>query len=73
MPDTKMDDALAILGGANACSEHRTDIEEKDLEEVLAAAYHEGDCAESNGIALVRLKNGQYAVIEEWEDTSGHG
>lgn len=62
-----------VLEGANACQEHYTGVEEDDVERSIASVYNEGDYAESDGVALVELKNGQFAVIEQWEDTTGHG
>ena len=66
-------DWARVLAGANACQEHYTGIEESDVEQSIAAVYNDGDWSESDGVALVELKNGQYAVIEQWEDTTGHG
>lgn len=62
-----------VLEGANACGEHHSGIVEEDIDREVASFYYDGDFSESQGVALVELKNGQFAVIEEWEDTTGHG
>jgi hypothetical protein len=64
---------LAVLDGANECSDHHSGIEHDDVAEVLYAYLEEGDYAESHGAAILKLKDGTYAAVEQWEDTTGHG
>lgn len=66
----------AVLGGVGACDHaSEKDIErvKSDKNEVLYASYTEGDYSESEGCALVALKDGSFAVLYQSEDTSGHG
>jgi hypothetical protein len=66
--------AVAILESVNGCKEHASDIRQEDIAEVVAA--HSDDYrehADTDGIALVRLTSGDYAVLTEWGDSSGHG
>lgn len=74
-----MEEALAVLHSAN-CEDHTTDVIAEDVAEALVAARwcacFPQDCGtycDTYGCAIVRLKDGQFAVIDESSDTSGHG
>lgn len=49
-----------------------TDTEKavEDSVELIAFAY---GAREDRGAAITKLKNGHYAIFEEWQDYTGHG
>lgn len=63
---------LDILRRANSCDDHHTGIEEHDIADVVAA-YDNEEGWGTEGVALVHLRDGEFAVIEEWSDSTGHG
>jgi hypothetical protein len=83
MTATLMQECQEVLDGANACPEHSTGLTMGDVAEVIAAfdgCYCEWNGREacnsycdSEGAAIVRLKDGRYASFFEDADTTGHG
>lgn len=63
--------ARTILGQVNNCSDHTSDIREDEIADVVGA-WNNGD-DESESVALVVLRGGGYAVLEESADYTGHG
>ena len=66
--------AKEVFDGANSCDEHKTNLSWISLAGKAIAAYMEyGDCSESNGVAVFKMDDGKFCVVEQWEDTTGHG
>ena len=74
--------AHAAIDAANTCSEHHSGIETADIKSARYAASWCGCCDTPGGcgswcdyssVAVVELVSGEFAVIEEDSDTTGHG
>lgn len=53
------------------CLQHPKDFHLDNIEEVLHWEQSEGDGPP--GGAIVRLKDGKFLAMEEWQDYTGHG
>ena len=81
---TTMEHWERVAENSNACDEHKLPFDFKaDVAEVIAA-FEGCMCAwggnppcnsycDSDGVAVVLLKDGRFAVCREGSDTSGHG
>lgn len=76
-------DAFAVLRAADGCDDHRIGISQDDVAEPLHGRQW-CECevgggspcnsyCDTYGAAIVLLKDGRYATITEWSDTTGHG
>lgn len=66
--------AKEVFDGAESCDEHKTNLSWFSLAGKAIAAYMEhGDYSESNGVAVFKMDDGRFCVVEQWEDTTGHG
>ena len=75
---------LSVLKAASDCDErHPVGVAEAEVVEVLATrqwcscevggGHPCHSYCDTYGAALYLLTTGQYAVVTEWSDTSGHG
>ena len=77
------DEALAVLNAAGRCEEHPINLTVNDIRESLygrqwCTCEEEGgepchSYCDTGGAAVFLLKDGQFATVTEWSDTSGHG
>lgn len=72
-----VDELTSYIGGAHGCCLDDAEWTRLGLDggiaEVVAASIESGWGPEHNLTALAVLSDGRAVVLEEWEDTSGHG
>lgn len=84
MSDPRLPDLLDRFSLCESCCLSESPYSGEDIEDILVwrvrgngdwsdAPGNLGPYEDNDGYAVVRLKDGRFGTLEEWEDSSGHG